>query len=240
MAEDEGMLRRWSRRKVEAREQPPAKGDVASKEDDVLAAVPPTSAGALAETEDPGPTHTTSEAGEEIIADPAGLDGADDGDIEDLPDVESLDKDSDYRGFMREGVPGKLRNMALRKLWLSDPAFSYIDGMVEYGEDFTDAATVIEGMKSIYEVGKGYITEEDEEKDEEEDGEEAAEDEAVAAAANPAPESEDDEASEQAALASPDSDAESLQTKADDAPAAESEADGAPQGKNQSGVGAKT
>ena len=28
--------------------------------------------------------------------------------------------------------------------------------MVEYGEDYTDAATVIEGMKTAYTVGKGY------------------------------------------------------------------------------------
>jgi hypothetical protein len=28
--------------------------------------------------------------------------------------------------------------------------------MVEYGEDYTDAATVVEGMKTAYTVGKGY------------------------------------------------------------------------------------
>jgi hypothetical protein len=31
--------------------------------------------------------------------------------------------------------------------------------MVEYGEDYTDAATVIEGMKTAYTVGKGYAKE---------------------------------------------------------------------------------
>ena len=31
-----------------------------------------------------------------------------------------------------------------------------IDEMVEYGEDYTDAAMVVEGMKSAWEVGKGY------------------------------------------------------------------------------------
>jgi hypothetical protein len=31
--------------------------------------------------------------------------------------------------------------------------------MVEYGEDYTDAATVIEGMKTAYTVGRGYAKE---------------------------------------------------------------------------------
>ena len=30
--------------------------------------------------------------------------------------------------------------------------------MVEYGEDYTDAATVIEGMQTAYTAGKGYLT----------------------------------------------------------------------------------
>jgi len=29
--------------------------------------------------------------------------------------------------------------------------------MVEYGEDYTDAATVIDGMTTAYQVGKGYL-----------------------------------------------------------------------------------
>ena len=31
-----------------------------------------------------------------------------------------------------------------------------VDIMVEYGEDYTDAATVMEGMQTAYQVGKGY------------------------------------------------------------------------------------
>ena len=41
---------------------------------------------------------------------------------EPLPDIDSLDKDSDYTVFMGEGVPEHLKRLALRKLWLSDPA----------------------------------------------------------------------------------------------------------------------
>ena len=46
--------------------------------------------------------------------------------------------------------------MALRRLWRLNPLFGVVDDMVEYGEDYTDAATVIEGMKTAYTVGKGY------------------------------------------------------------------------------------
>jgi hypothetical protein len=54
----------------------------------------------------------------------------------DLPDIDTLDKDSDYTVFMREGVPEALRNRALRKLWLSDPVLANLDGLNDYDEDF--------------------------------------------------------------------------------------------------------
>ena len=55
----------------------------------------------------------------------------------DLPDIESLDKDSDYTTFLREGVPEVLRNQALRKLWRSDPVLPCLDGLNDYDENFT-------------------------------------------------------------------------------------------------------
>jgi hypothetical protein len=76
----------------------------------------------------------------------------------DLPDVESLTAGSDFTAFMKDGVPAELRRLALRKLWASDPMFNVIDEMVEYGEDYTDAAMVVEGMKSAWEAGRGYAT----------------------------------------------------------------------------------
>mgnify|MGYP007000357031 len=50
-----------------------------------------------------------------------------------------------------------LRQMALRRLWRINPFFGFVDEMVEYGEDYTDAATVIEGMQTAYQAGKGYL-----------------------------------------------------------------------------------
>lgn len=52
-----------------------------------------------------------------------------------LPDIDNLDKDSDFTAFMQEGVPEDLRSRALRKLWLSDPMFAEIDGLDDYDED---------------------------------------------------------------------------------------------------------
>jgi hypothetical protein len=54
----------------------------------------------------------------------------------DLPDVDSLDADSDYTPFLRDGVPDDIRNMALRKLWRSDAVFANLDGLNDYDEDF--------------------------------------------------------------------------------------------------------
>ena len=54
----------------------------------------------------------------------------------DMPPIESLDENSDFSGFMSEGVSDELRNLALRKLF-GAPAFNIRDGLDEYDEDYT-------------------------------------------------------------------------------------------------------
>ncbi len=44
--------------------------------------------------------------------------------------------------------------------------FSHLDGMNDYDEDYTDAAMVVEGLKTAYQVGKGMISPDEPEKDE--------------------------------------------------------------------------
>ena len=44
--------------------------------------------------------------------------------------------------------------MALRRLWKVNPVLANVDGLVEYGEDFTDSATVVENLQTTYQVGK--------------------------------------------------------------------------------------
>ena len=73
-----------------------------------------------------------------------------------LPDPDALQPGDEIKGFMAKAVPTRLRNRALRKLWLSNPVLANLDELVEYGEDYTDAATVIENLQTAYQVGKGW------------------------------------------------------------------------------------
>ncbi len=74
----------------------------------------------------------------------------------DLPDIETLDKDSDFTVFMKEGVPEALKRQALRKLWRSDPVFAVIDGLDDYDEDLRTPFLVAEKLAKRFEKsGKG-------------------------------------------------------------------------------------
>jgi hypothetical protein len=129
---DEGFLRRWSRRKAEARSVP----TTAVENPSVAAEAAPAS-----REQPPEP-----ERGASAPIDP-----------KDLPDIESLDANSDFTVFMRPGVPEHLRTLALRKLWRSDPTFSKLDGMVEYGEDYSIASWPKEAIRTAYKVGRGFL-----------------------------------------------------------------------------------
>jgi hypothetical protein len=135
LADNEGFARRWSERKAAARRQ--------SRKDDAPSAAPePEAADAAAPaSESPTPTPTSAPV-----------------DPETLPDPETLTADSDFAPFLRDGVPEELQRVALRRLWRLDPVLANLDGLVDYGEDFTDAATVIQGMQSVYQVGRGMTT----------------------------------------------------------------------------------
>ena len=146
----EGFLSRWSQRKqsveqasVEAAETPPG----------------------LDGLREEGADHLPEPAG----ADPA-TDEATTVDPKDLPDVDSLDADSDFTVFMDKGVPEAVTRRALRRLWRLDPVFGHLDGLNDYDLDYTDAATVVENLKTIYQVGKGMVLEEEEAEAEEAEG----------------------------------------------------------------------
>ena len=72
-----------------------------------------------------------------------------------LPNPDTLQEGDDFAAFMRDNVPQFLRKRALKRLWLSNPALANLDGLVDYGEDFTDAAMVPEVLETAYKVGKG-------------------------------------------------------------------------------------
>ncbi|PSL18714.1 DUF3306 domain-containing protein [Shimia abyssi] len=74
-----------------------------------------------------------------------------------LPDPDTLEQGDDFSVFLAKAVPERIRRRALRKLWLSNPVLANVDALVDYGEDYTDSATVIEGMQTAYQVGKGML-----------------------------------------------------------------------------------
>ena len=75
----------------------------------------------------------------------------------DLPDPDGLGPGDDFSAFMKSAVPVSIRRRALRKLWLSNPVLANLDELVDYGEDFTDAATVVDNLQTAYQVGKGML-----------------------------------------------------------------------------------
>ena len=74
-----------------------------------------------------------------------------------LPDPDQLQVGDDVSGFMAKAVPDRLRRRALRRLWRLNPVLANVDGLVDYGEDYTDAACVIENLQTAYQVGKGML-----------------------------------------------------------------------------------
>ena len=99
-----------------------------------------------AEDGPPGPDEALAEKSDEEILQELGL-----------PDPDDLTDGDDFKRFMASAVPQRLRNRALRKLWLTNPVLANLDELVDYGEDYTDAATVIENMQTAYQVGKGWL-----------------------------------------------------------------------------------
>ena len=133
MKADEGPLSRWARRKAETREKQSVgkeRGGAAPSFEEEPAELP-------AQAEPAG-----GEAGPDEAAPP------------DLPDIETLDADSDFTVFMRDGVPEELRKLALRKLWRSDPILANLDGLNDYDEDYTVSESLVKGLKSAWEATK--------------------------------------------------------------------------------------
>lgn len=76
---------------------------------------------------------------------------------EDLPDPETLDKDSDFSVFLGDKVPEAIKRKAMSALWRSDPVLANLDGLNDYDEDFSLIETVGEVIKTAYQAGKGYV-----------------------------------------------------------------------------------
>lgn len=143
MADESDFIRRWSRRKRAARQGEKITDDSMIEDPE---AIP--EGDDLSVATDPKQDGDSSKSGSE-----------DDPEILDLPDIDSLSSDSDFKPFLKKGVPKELRNRAMRKLWQVDPTFRHLDGLNDYDGDFTDAATVVKGLKTLYKVGRGFMPE---------------------------------------------------------------------------------
>ena len=157
--EDENFLRRWSRRKLEARggiKRKPSGRDREGKQPD---------AAQLAGSGEPGPAAGAGDAGSartgETEAEREPKPAVTKDDFADV-DFEALDHTSDYTRFMGPNVPDEIRSKALYKLWLSDPILSKAEELHDYASDFTDAACVAPGrvINTAYKVGRGFVSDE--------------------------------------------------------------------------------
>lgn len=114
MSDQEPLLSRWSRRKLQSPEDTLA-------EDARIELQKP-----LASNE----RSVDSRPGQDSTAETPILTDAD------MPDVSTLTEDSDFSPFMSAGVSDELRNQALRRLFRA-PVFNLTDGLDEYDEDYT-------------------------------------------------------------------------------------------------------
>lgn len=80
---------------------------------------------------------------------------------EDLPPIDGLTMESDISAFLKEGVPDELKNLALRKVWASDPFLAKPDPLDIHNLDYT-MPILTEAVKTVYQVGRGIVLPEDE------------------------------------------------------------------------------
>lgn len=151
---NENRLSRWSRMKTKSRPKgrgiffktPPAEIEEEAADIASLNVADPVDTSPVIETAEPAslePDEPVAEA-EEPYPD-------------DLPPIESLTKESDFTAFMSDRVSDKIRNAALRKLWISNPALANLDGLLDYGEDLTGSFKIMDNMQSAYVVGRGMV-----------------------------------------------------------------------------------
>ena len=107
---DEEFLKRWSRRKQEAKsgeksgEKSAGQGSAAAETAEAAPAAPPEA---------------------EI-------------DLAKLPSLDSIDAATDITAFLQKGIPVELGRAALRRAWAADPAIRDFVGLAENAWDFTD------------------------------------------------------------------------------------------------------
>jgi len=80
---------------------------------------------------------------------------------EELPDPESRGRHDDWTPFLKQNVPQELRVKALRRLWRLDPVFANLDGLVDYAEDYNGTQFTGQPIKTLFQVGRGMVLDDD-------------------------------------------------------------------------------
>lgn len=132
-----GFLSRWSRRKQAVRDGELSE-DTRDDAEDIVG-------------EDDGERARS----DELQADAARVE-QENREVAEAVDLETLSFDSDFSVFLKKGVSTDLKNAALRKLWRSNPVLACVDGLNDYDEDFRTVQTLADGLKTSWQVGKGY------------------------------------------------------------------------------------
>jgi hypothetical protein len=78
--------------------------------------------------------------------------------VPDLPPVDELTAESDFRPFLQAGVPAELRAQALRKLWQSDPTLAAMDPLDLHNLDYS-LPSLGEVVATAWQIGRGFAEE---------------------------------------------------------------------------------
>jgi hypothetical protein len=135
VADEDGFLSRWARRKARAREGKPLEEPVLAKP---VPAVAAQSAGPkMAPRLQVGPEGQVAKVSEEAaFPEPAPLT---------LQDAQALTQHSDFKPFMAQQVQPEVRNAAMKKLF-ADPHYNIMDGLDTYIDDYTQSDPIPESM----------------------------------------------------------------------------------------------
>lgn len=136
---DRGFLSRWSQRKQAARQQGDADREHAPRDGVTEEPVDGEPGGAVGQEK---PTREEIAEANQAAAEAV--------------DLETLGFDSDFSLFLKDGVSTQLKNAALRKLWRSNPVLACVDGLNDYDDDYRTVETFADGIRSSWQVGKGY------------------------------------------------------------------------------------
>lgn len=147
-----GFLQRWSRRKIEARQEP------ARPADDPAAADAPPDAD-TAQTAPAPADKVSAPAAPDAVRAPAGDTAAPA--LPTLDDVRALTAESDYSAFVAREVSPEVKNAALKKLF-TDPHYNVMDGLDIYIDDYSQQAPLPESMLRKMAVSKVFGFFEDE------------------------------------------------------------------------------